>query len=378
MRSGKRKPHGRTVRPAAGYPAFVPAPLPPTIEWNRELVLALSEADRAIGRLAGESRRLPNPHLLIRPFIRREAVLSSRIEGTQSTLTDLLAAEAGARVERDSADLHEVSNYVRALDYSTKQLETLPLSLRLVRETHSLLMTGVRGNSASPGEFRRTQNWIGPPGCRTETATYVPPPPEELTDGLKHWERFLHDESLPPLIHAGLVHAQFEAIHPFRDGNGRVGRLVTTLLLVERDVLKAPLLYLSAWFEATRPEYYARLLGTTAAGEWHEWLVYFLNGAAVEAEDAARRIRTIDGLMLRWRTQLAKGRSRVPETVLELFRENPFWTTTGMAQRLDIAFTTAGRATERLQAAGIVSPAGDAQRNRVFCARQMLEVLERR
>ena len=378
MGLGKRKPHGRTVRLAAGYAAFVPAPLPPAFEWNRELVNALSAADRAIGRLAGESRRLPNPHLLIRPFIRREAVLSSRIEGTQSTLTDLLAAEAGARVERDSADLHEVANYVRALDYSVKQLETLPLSLRLVRETHRLLMTGVRGESASPGEFRRTQNWIGPPGCRPETATYVPPPPEELTDCLKHWERFLHDESLPPLIHAGLVHVQFEAIHPFRDGNGRVGRLVTTLLLVERDVLKAPLLYLSAWFEATRPEYYARLLGTTARGEWHEWVVYFLNGVATEAEDAARRIRTIDRLMLRWRTQLAKGKSRVPETVLELFRENPFWTTTGIAQRLDIAFTTAGRAIERLQGAGIVSPAGDAQRNRVFCARQMLEVLERR
>ena len=152
MRSGHRKPHGRTVGLAAGYTAFVPAPLPPALEWNRELVNALSAADRAIGRLAGESRRLPNPHLLIRPFIRREAVLSSRIEGTQSTLTDLLAAEAGARVARDSADLHEVTNYVRALDYSVKKLETLPLSLRLVRETHRLLMTGVRGEAAAPGE----------------------------------------------------------------------------------------------------------------------------------------------------------------------------------------------------------------------------------
>ena len=378
MRSGTRRPHGTTVRLPAGYEAFVPAPLPPAFEWNRELANALSAADRAIGRLAGESRRLPNPHLLVQPFIRREAVLSSRIEGTQSTLTDLLAAEAGARVARDSADLQEVANYVRALDYSVNQLETLPLSLRLVRETHRLLMTGVRGEAASPGEFRRTQNWIGPPGCRPETATYVPPPPEAVPDCLQHWERFLQDESLPPLIHAGLAHAQFAAIHPFRDGNGRVGRLVITLLLVERDVLKAPLLYLSAWFEATLPEYYARLLGTTAAGEWHEWLVYFLNGVASEAEDAASRIRTIDGLMLRWRTQLAKGKSRVPKTVLELFRENPFWTTTGIARRLGIAFTTAGRAIERLQAAGIVSPTGDAQRNRVFCATQMLEVLERR
>ena len=378
MRSVNRKAHGKTVRLPSGYSAFVPAPLPPAFEWNRELANALSAADRAIGQLAGESRRLPNPHLLIQPFIRREAVLSSRIEGTQSTLTDLLAAEAGARVERDSADLQEVANYVRALDFSVKELETLPLSLRLVRQTHRFLMSGVRGESASPGEFRHTQNWIGPPGCRPETATYVPPPPEAVVDCLEHWERFLHDESLPPLVHAGLSHAQFEAIHPFRDGNGRVGRLVITLLLIEREMLKVPLLYLSAWFEATRPEYYARLLGTTATGEWHEWLVYFLTGVAHEAEDAARRIRTIDRLMLRWRTQLAKGKSRVPETVLELFRENPFWTTTGIAQRLDIAFTTAGRAIERLQAAGIVSPAGDAQRNRVFCAKQMLEVLERR
>ena len=378
MNTGNRRPHGKTVRLPAGYDAFVPAPLPPAFTWNAELVNALSAADRAIGRLAGESRRLPNPHLLVQPFLRREAVLSSRIEGTASTLTELLAAEAGASVNRNRADLEEVANCVRALDYGVKQLETLPLSLRLVRETHRLLMTGVRGDKAGPGEFRRTQNWIGHPGCTPETATYVPPPPEAVAGCLEHWERFLHDEALPPLIHAGLAHAQFEAIHPFRDGNGRVGRLVITLLLVERDLLKTPLLYLSAWFERTRSEYYARLLGTTAAGEWHEWLVYFLKGVAFEARDAARRIRTIDGLLLRWRGQVASGKSKAPEAVLELFRETPFWTTTDIARRLGIAFSTAARAIERLQDAGIVSPAGNGRRNRVYCARRLLEILERR
>ena len=243
-----------------GYLAFVPDPLPPPLVWDQELTVSLSSADRAVGRLAGEGRRLANPHLLMRPFVRKEAVLSSRIEGTQATLGELLAAEAGAAVDRSPADLREVGNYVTALEYG---LDTLPLSLRLVREMHEHLMRGVRGDVATPGEFRRSQNWIGPPGCTLDNATYVPPPPPELMACLGGWERFLHDETLPPLVHAALAHSQFEAIHPFLDGNGRVGRLLITLLLVNRGVLPSPLLYLSAYFDATREEYYARLLGVT-------------------------------------------------------------------------------------------------------------------
>jgi Fic family protein len=284
----------------------VPEPLPPRLEWSAGLAGALSAADRAIGRLAGEGRRLPNPHLLIRPFVRREAVLSCRIEGTQATLGELLASEAGAAVGRSPADLHE---------------------------------------TATLGEFRRSQNWIGPAGCTLGDAAYVPPPPDELTGCLGEWEKFLHDDSLPPLIHAALAHSQFEAIHPFLDGDGRVGRLLITLLLIEKGVLPAPPLCLSAFFEATRQEYYARLMAVTEKGEWEEWLGY-------------------------------RGPSRLPERTLDLFVENPFWTVNRLAERLGVAFTTAQRALDRLESARMVTLAREAKRNRVYCARAVLEILD--
>lgn len=372
----KRQPPGRRVKCPGGYWAYVPEPLPPRIRWTAEVVSALSAADRAVGRLAGEGRRLPNPHLLIRPFVRREAVLSSRIEGTRATLGELLAAEAGAVVERSPADLREVGNYVVALEYGVERMRALPLSLRLVRELHERLMRGVRGDSATPGEFRRSQNWIGRPGSTLNDAAFVPAPPDRLTECLSAWERFLHDDTLPPLVQAALVHSQFEAIHPFLDGNGRVGRLLITLLLIARGVLPSPLLYLSAWFEATRDQYYARLSGVTERGEWEEWLGYFLTGAAGQAEDALSRIQRIDALLAGWREKLANASSRLPERAIELFAENPYWTVNRLAARLGVAFTTAQRAIDRLEAAGIVALAGPAKRNRVYCARAILEVLE--
>lgn len=372
----KRQPHGHTIRCPGGYRAYVPEPLPPRLAWSDRLAAALSRADLAVGRLAGEGRRLPNPHLLIRPFVRREAVLSSRIEGTQATLGELLAAEAGAAVERSPEDLREVANYVVALEYGVARLAALPLSLRLVKELHEKLMRGVRGDTATPGEFRRSQNWIGPAGCTLASATFVPPPPERLMDCLGAWEKFLHDEGLPPLVHVALAHSQFEAIHPFLDGNGRVGRLLITLLLVERQVLPSPLLYLSAFFEATRPEYYARLSGVTERGEWEEWLDYFLRGVAGQAEDALGRIQRIDVLVAGWRERIATAPTRLPDRALDLFVENPFWTVNKLAERLGVAFTTAQRAIDRLEAAGVVTLAGEAKRNRVYCARAILEILE--
>ncbi len=371
-----RRPHGRLVSCPGGYGAFVPAPLPPPLTWGQEFAVGLSAADRAVGELAGEGRRLPDPHLLIRPFLRKEAVLSSRIEGTQATLGELLAAEADAAVTRSSADLQEVGNYVTSLEYGLERLETLPVSLRFVRELHECLMRGVRGDAATPGEFRRSQNWIGPPGCTLSDATYVPPPPAELMACLDLWERFLHDDALPPLVHAALAHAQFEAIHPFLDGNGRVGRLLITLLLVERDIMPSPLLYLSDFFEATREEYYARLLGVTERGEWEEWLIYFLRGVALQSQDAVARIRQIDGLFLGWKQELDRGRSQLPPRALELFAENPFWQVSGVAARLEVAFTTAQRALDRLEAAGIIAQVGQRRRHRVYCAEQVLNILE--
>ena len=372
----KRQPHGRTVRGRGGYRAFVPAPLPPPIAWDVELVGALSRADQAIGRLAGEGRRFPNPHLFISPFLHREAVLSSRIEGTRTTLGELLAARAGMLSGSDPADLHEVGNYVTALEHGLGRLDTLPLSLRLLREIHERLMRGVRGDTATPGEFRRSQNWIGPPGSSLRDATYVPPPADELMACLDAFERFLHDERLPPLVHAALAHAQFEAIHPFLDGNGRVGRLLVTLLLVVRDVLPSPLLYLSAWFEASREEYYAHLLAITREGAWEPWLVYFLTGVRTQAEDALARIQNINDLYEHWREELTGVQSGRPEQVLRLFVGNPFRTVRGVAQEMDVAYTTARRAIDRLEEAGVVSLVGPAKRNRVYCARAMLEILE--
>lgn len=367
---------GRLIRCPEGYTAFLPDPLPPVLTWTPELARALSDADRLIGRLAGEGGWLPNPHLLLRPFVRREAVLSSRIEGTQATLGELLAAEAGAVVNRSPADLREVGNYVTALEYGIKRLATLPLSLRLIREIHDKLLTGVRGAHLTPGEFRRSQNWIGPAGCTLANAVYVPPPPSELMTCLGSWETFLHDRSLPPLVQVALAHYQFEAIHPFLDGNGRVGRLVITLFLVEREILPTPLLYLSAFFEATRPDYYGGLRGISERGEWLPWLNYFLNGVARQAEDALGRAERINGLLAKWRTAVAGASSNVPSALVDLLAANPYITVNGAAKRLKVAFTTAQRAVNRLEKLSVVKEVSQAKRDRVYCATALLSILE--
>ncbi len=370
------KSSGQYVRRPQGYTAFVPDPLPPDLAWTPELVRALSDADRMIGQLAGEGGRLPNPHLLIRPFVRREAVLSSRIEGTQATLGELLAAEAGAAVERSPADLREVGNYVVALEYGVKRLKKLPLSLRLMRELHEKLMTGVRGEYATPGEFRRSQNWIGAPGATLANAAYIPPPPTELMACLGDWEKFLHERSLPPLAQIALAHYQFEAIHPFVDGNGRVGRLLITLFLVERQILPTPLLYLSAFFEATRRHYYERLRGVTERGEWGEWLHYFLNGVARQSEDALNRAERINRHLSEWRIAAAGTSSKASLALVDQLAANPFLTIKGTAKRLDVAFTTAQRAVARLEQLGIVREISHAKRDRVYCAQALLDILE--
>lgn len=373
----KRMPSGKTVRIPDGGAAFVPAPLPPALTWTPTLLRALSDADREVGRLAGEGGRLPNPHLLIRPFVRREAVLSSRIEGTQATLGEVLAAEAGASVsERSPDDLREVANYVTALECGLERLQTLPLSLRLVRELHERLMGGVRGGAAGPGTFRRTQNWIGPPGATLANATYVPPPPDEMNRCLEAWERFLHERSLPPLVQVALAHYQFEAIHPFIDGNGRVGRLLITLFLIERKVLPAPLLYLSAYFEATRRDYYARLRGISEHGEWEAWLEYFLMGVARQAEDAVRRAMQINSRLAEWRVAASGAGSTIPTRLVDLLAENPYWTVRGAAARLGVAYTTAERAIEKLVDLSVLALISASRRDRVYCATSLLAILE--
>jgi Fic family protein len=369
-------PSGRWIKTLEGYQAFHPNDLPPALEWSRSLVRALSDADHRLGRLAGEGRRLVNPHALIRPFVRREAVYSSRIEGTQATLGELLAAEAGVAVERSPGDLREVGNYVTALEFGVERLRTLPLSLRLVRELHEKLMRGARGEHAMSGEFRRSQNWIGPPGCTLAEASYVPPPAAELMEFLGRWEVFLHEKSLPPLVQAALMHYQFEAIHPFLDGNGRVGRLLITLFLVERQLLPTPLLYLSAFFDATRRDYYEGLRSVTDRGEWDGWIQYFLNGVARQSEDAVGRAERINELLARWQGRLSGGGSKVPLLLLDMIGHNPYLTVRGAEKKLSIAYNTALRGITRLKDAGIVTEVSEARRDRVYCAQELLGILE--
>ncbi len=364
---------GRIISQPTGYKAFIPDPLPPNITWTPDLVRSLSDADRLLGQLAGEGAKLINPHLLIRPFIKREAVYSSRIEGTQATLGELLVSEAGGAVERSPADLREVANYVAAIDYGIRRLKKFPLSLRLVRELHEILMRGTHGTFATPGEFRKTQNWIGSPGSTLMTARFVPPPPEELMNCLGAWEKFLHDQTVPPLVNAALAHYQFESIHPFLDGNGRVGRLLITLFLIERKILPAPLLYLSAFFEITRRDYYDNLNRVRTHGDWEGWLVYFFNGVARQSEDALCRAQNINETLEAWKKKASS--TQVVEAI-SLLARNPYLTVNSLSDHLKVAFTTAQRTIDKMQKLNILIQHDEKKRGRVYCATAILKMLE--
>lgn len=371
-----QSPTGKVIHTTSGYRAFIPNPLPPSFKWSTALVNALSRADYLVGKLAREGNKLPNPHLLMHPFMTREAVLSSKIEGTHATIGEILANEAGIHVDRSPDELQEVRNYITALDYGVNRLDELPLSLRLIKELHQKLMQGVRGQHATPGEFRRTQNWIGMPGCTLNTAKYVPPTPDELMNCLGVLEKFLHNRQLPALIHAALCHYQFEAIHPFLDGNGRVGRLLIILLLIERKMLPSPLLYLSAFFEATRDEYYRQLYNVSSQGTWEEWLMYVLHGIATQSADVLSRAERINHLLAEWQKQVTDGSSTIPKDIVRLFAVNPFLTIKKIAEHFSTAFTTAQKAVQRLESLGIITQTSEGKRNRVYCATQILEILE--
>ena len=367
---------GKVIKCPNGYFAYLPYPLPPAIEWTDDLVNALSQADHLLSKLDQEGRRLPNPHLLMQPFITREAVLSSKIEGTQTTLGEVLAHSAGDEVPQSPDDLQEVQNYIIALDTGLKRLDDLPLSLRLIKEIHKELMQGVRGSHATPGEFRKTQNWIGPPGCTLNAAKFVPPPADQLVDCLADLETFLHNRHFPALIHIALCHYQFEAIHPFLDGNGRVGRLLITLLLIEQQRLPSPLLYLSAFFEATRDEYYRQLLSVSSRGTWQDWLIYFLNGVALQSEDALSRAERINALLAQWKLKVASGASNVPVDMVDHFAMNPYFTIKNISEKLNIAYSTAERGVRKLLSQNIISQVSDNKRNKVYCATEILAILE--
>ena len=372
----KNSPSGKLIRSTGGYRAFVPNPLPPKLEWDDALVSILSKADIALGTLSGLGETLPNPHRLIYPFIRREAVLSSRIEGTQSSLSDLLLFEA-TQVEK-RGDVREVQNYVRAMEYGLKRLNELPLSLRFIRELHGVLMEGVRGEHATPGEFRQSQNWIGSPGATLDEATFVPPPVPEMQECLNQLEKFLHAETrLPPLVETALVHYQFEAIHPFLDGNGRIGRLLVTLLLCQRNVLTKPLLYLSAFFEQHRPEYYELLLKVSSTGAWRKWIEFFLQAVVEQSADAVTRSRRLQEL-LRSYTQLARDKHMPPTAgqLVELILMKPVINARTAQEFLKVTYPAAQKAISSLEEAGILTEITGRKRDKAYAANEVLKVLD--
>ena len=367
------------VESQKGYWAFVPPPLEPTLDLNLQIVNRLTEAERALGELAGVARTLPNPHLLIGPFLRREAVLSSRIEGTQASLSDLFFFEAASLREKEVPDVREVANYVTALEYGLNRLNEIPVSLRLIREIHEKLMTGVRGEHKTPGEFRKTQNWIGPPGCTLMDATYVPPPAPEMFKALDSLEKYFHSQSkFPPLIKLALVHYQFEAIHPFLDGNGRIGRLLTTLLLCARNLIPQPLLYLSAYFEQHRDEYYQYLLGISLRGDWESWILFFLDAVSSQSTNAIDRSDQLLLVWQRYKEQLhkAKASALLLRLVDELFAY-PVITNRTASEKLKITPRSAQMNIDKLISFGIIEESTGRQRNRVYVAQEIIDIIEK-
>lgn len=370
---------GRCLPTLGGYHAFFPNPLPPKLEIDWELASLLSAADQALAELSGAGQLLPNPHLLIRPYLRREAVLSSLIENTIAGVDELFYLEAGEENTRNP-DLQEVANHVRALEQGLARLTDWPISTRLLCELHSILLSDVRGGgpSKTPGEFRRSQNWIGKPGAMLAQATFVPPPPDEMQQALGEWETYLHSSSREPtLVKCALLHYQFEAIHPFLDGNGRIGRLLITLFLCASGRLSQPLLYLSGFFEEHRDEYYRRLLAVSREGDWRGWIDFFLRGVQVQASRALDDTRHLLALHEHWRLHL-KSHSRAPKVAHNILDEvfaNPVFSTARYSARAGIPFQTVSRSVDWLVKAGFLREVTGNRRNRLFVSDELMRLM---
>jgi len=371
---------GRFVQQPGGYAAFIPNMLPPTppVQYSARLVDALARADRAIGRLDGAAHLLPNPDLFVAMYVRKEAVLSSRIENTQASLADVLEFEAKAPGRRLPKDVGEVVNYVRAMTYGLERLETLPLSLRLIREIHAELLRGVRGGGRAPGQFRSSPNWIGPPGCTLADATYVPPPVPEMHAALGNLETYMQRrDTTPLLVRVGLAHAQFETIHPFLDGNGRVGRLLITFMLCQREAMRKPLLYLSRYLVAHRDAYYDCLTAIREAGQWEPWLEFFLRGVADVGHEATEKAGQIIELQRRHQDVLA-AKVRGPDTarrLLDLLYETPVITMPEAARRLGKSRPTANSLISQFVGLGLLVEITGRTRYRVFRYQPYVDLL---
>ena len=364
----------RTLGPHS-YVAYFPEMLPRTLALSGESIMRTADAEAALGRLAGSGRLLANPQLLVYPYLRREAVSSARIEGTQASLSDVFDAEASGRPL--TPDVEEVVNYVRAMEQGIDLLPCLPLSVRLVCEMHSVILAGVRGSQRRPGEIRQTQNWIGTPGATIETARFVPPPPDELGSLLTDLELFIHDSpQLPPLVQAALVHYQFETIHPFLDGNGRLGRLLIIFFLIQRGRLQTPLLYLSSYFEAHRQTYYDTLQGVRESGNFEAWLNFFLRGVEVQAGDAITRSERLMDLREHYRQAVRADTRGAPNALVDLVFQRPFLNARIVEDHLNITRPSSLRALRQLQELNVLDAALDGPRGQLrWRATEVLEIL---
>ncbi|MEG4141649.1 MULTISPECIES: Fic family protein [unclassified Microcoleus] len=363
---------GQYVEQIAGYKAFIPNPLPPTPEiiMDQEMWNLLSQADRALGRLDGATDALPNPDLFVFMYVRKEAVLSSQIEGTQASLIDVLEFESQALEPENPQEVAEVVNYIAAINYGLERLKSLPVSLRLIREIHKELMQGVRGAERDPGEFRHTQNWIGAGRCSLADATYVPPPPYEMLQSLDNLEKFLYSpQPIPTLIKVGLAHAQFETIHPFLDGNGRTGRLLITFLLCEQNILQRPLLYISHYFKKYRSEYYDRLQAVRDSGNWESWLKFFLRGVYEVAQEAAATARKIVNLKEEHRQLVLNAMGRRSGNAIALLESlyfRPIFTVEHTEAITSLSYPNANALIKALSDIGLLEEITGQKRNRAF------------
>lgn len=369
---------GTLVQSLEGITCFRPNPLPPDIQLDLQTAVILSQADLSLGKLSGAAQTLPNPHLLIAPFLRREAILSSRIEGTVASAKEVASFELDPSREPAKQEVREVSNYVLALKFGLERLKELPVSLRLIRELHAHLLRGVRGSDRHPGEFRTVQNWIAPRGSPVEQARYVPPSVPDMRTALDHFEKFLHQQNeRPPLVDLALIHYQFEAIHPFEDGNGRIGRLLISLLLCERALLSEPLLYLSAYFDRHSKEYTDLLLKVSQKGAWIEWIRFFLKGVAEQSKDAEIRCRKLLKLWQEYRSRIQKVNA--PALGLKLVDHlfgQPLITVPIAKTLLDVTYRTAKNNLDKLAAEGILRQSRTAQGTRFYLADKILKLTE--
>jgi Fic family protein len=370
---------GRLVLIPEGVHAFIPNPLPTDMPLIPETVRLLGDADRALGRLHGIAQSLPNPQLLVRPFLRREAELSSRIEGTYASQEDLLLFEVGRPAELARPDVREVANYAAALENGLKRLQSIPTCLRLIRELHSQLLHGVRGETRRLGEFRQIQNFIGQHDRPISRARFVPPPPLDVPNCLSAFERMLHaDHSIPPLVHMAMIHYQFEAIHPFEDGNGRIGRLLLPLLLCEQKLLSQPLLHLSAYFEKHQEDYYDHLLRISQTGAWQEWIQFFLRGVSEQAQEAAERSQELLELRQRLQEKIrAKRASALAARLVDYLFTSPGVSIPLAKQLLKVTYPSASLTVHKLVEAGILSEVSGHKRNRIWLAPEILQILSR-